>query len=75
MTEGRRIALLCCLYVGVAALSPVAAAVAECAVYDYWPSIVRVVAAALTGIVAGMVALRAYLDGSYERFRQRDQTP
>lgn len=58
------------LYVIPVALSPVAMVVAECAKFDYAPTKIAVASALLGGIVQGAISLRAYLDGSNERYRQ-----
>jgi len=58
------------LYVGIAVLTPMAGVYAECAQYHYWPDAPSVMAALLAGFLAGLVALRAYLDGSNERYEQ-----
>jgi hypothetical protein len=52
------------LYFAIAVLTPIAGVVAECATYGYWPSRVSVASATLSGIVAGLVAVRAFIDGS-----------
>ena len=67
---GRAIIVRGALYFGVAFLTPISGAVAETAMYGYWPPLVSVASAALAGAVAGMVAVRAYLDGSNERWEQ-----
>ena len=66
--NGRGIILRAGLYFSIAFLTPVAAALGETALYGYWPSRVAVASAALSGTLAGLVALRAYLDGSNERY-------
>ena len=63
------VALRGSLYVAIAVLTPLAACVGETALYGYWPPVVALASAALTGLVSGLVALRAFLDGSVERLK------
>ncbi len=65
---GRGVILRAALYVLIALLTPVAGVMSEAALGGNWPSVQALVSAALSGAVAGLVALRAYLDGSNERF-------
>jgi hypothetical protein len=59
------------LYFLIALLTPLASAVADGAQNGQWPTGQTLVAATLGGLVAGLVSLRAYLDGSNERFEAR----
>ena len=61
------------LYFLISVLTPISAAFGEAAMYGYWPAMVTIVAAALAGLVGGLVAVRAYLDGSAERFAGKDR--
>ena len=67
MTTLRMVLLRGALYVAIAVLTPVAAVYGEAAQYQYWPDTSSVVSGALTGLLSGLVALRAFLDGSAER--------
>lgn len=71
ISEGWMTAIRCALYFGIALLTPIAAAIGETAMYGYWPSSPVVASAALSGMVAGLVAVRAFLDGSNERYEAR----
>ncbi len=71
LTEAQLVAINCALYVGIAVLTPIAAVYCECAQYHYWPDLPSVMAALFTGLVAGLVAVRAFLDGSNERLKQK----
>ena len=70
ISEGWMLAIRCGLYFGIAFLTPIAAVLGETAMYGYWPSGVVVTGAALSGTVAGLVAIRAFLDGGMERYEQ-----
>jgi hypothetical protein len=65
---GNGVIVRAALYFLIALLTPVASVMSEAAVGGSWPSLSALASAALTGTVAGLVALRAYLDGSNERF-------
>lgn len=71
MSGGRRVILIAGLYFGVAFLTPVSEMLAACAAAGAWPPAINVVAAVVGGLVAGGLALRAYLDGSHERYKQQ----
>lgn len=60
----------CGLYFAVSFLAPIASVFDTRATADAWPSAIAVVSAAFGGLVAGIVAVRAYLDGSNERWMQ-----
>lgn len=60
----------CSLYFFVALLTPVSAVISDAATQGAWPLASQIVAAFLAGTVAGLVAIRAYLDGSNERWIQ-----
>jgi hypothetical protein len=63
--------VIAALYFGIALLTPIAATFAEGAKAGTWPALVVLVSATLTGLVQGLIALRAYYDGSNERFKAR----
>ena len=48
-------------------LAPFAEKIADILFADQWPSLPKVVACAMTGIVTMCIGLRAYYDGSYQR--------
>jgi hypothetical protein len=61
------------LYFSIALLSPVAAMLGEAAKVGQWPSILTLTACVVGGIVAGLVAVRAFYDGSAERYKQTNK--
>ena len=63
--------VIAALYFGVALLTPISAIFIEGAKTDTWPTRVALVSAALSGLVQGLISLRAYYDGSNERFKAR----
>ena len=67
MTTLRMVLLRGGLYVAIAILTPVAAVFGEAAQYHYWPDAASLSYALLTGLLSGLVAVRAFLDGSAER--------
>jgi hypothetical protein len=73
MTEGRLNAIRCAAYMTIAALTPLAALVEGTSKQSYWPSAPAVCASLLSGAIAAAVALRAYLDGSNERWQQKQE--
>ena len=72
---GSGVIIRAALYFAIALLTPISAEIAECATYGYWPPAVKIISAGLGGIVAGLVALRAYIDGSAERYSNGDDRP
>ena len=68
-TDGGIVAVRGTLYFLIAVLTPLAAVYGECAQYHYWPDAPSIMYALLSGLLAGLVAVRAYLDGSAERWR------
>jgi len=73
LTDGWLNVIRCGCYVLASWLTPLAALLAGTAETDTWPSVVRIAAALLTGLVAATFALRAYLDGSNERYQQKQE--
>jgi hypothetical protein len=73
MNEGQGVIVRASLYFAVASLTPIAGVLGESA--TDWPCGVRLAAAALSGLVAGLVAVRAYLDGSNTRYEARRGKP
>lgn len=59
------------LYFLLPVLSAVSAVYGETAVYGYWPDAPRVVAAVLAGVVAGLIAVKGFYDGSNAEYRRR----
>jgi hypothetical protein len=76
LTPGRLNAIRCALYFAVSFIAPISSVFDTRATASEWPSLISVVSAAMGGLVAGLVAVRAYLDGSNERYQQaRDGKP
>ena len=67
---GKSVALRGALYAALAVLSPVAVVYADAAKTWEWPALPVVVSAVLSGMVSALVAVRAFLDGSNERYEQ-----
>jgi hypothetical protein len=62
------------LYAVVLFLTPFADKVVPVLYQDKWPTLQVVVACCLVGLIAALVGLRAYFDGSAERARQANET-
>ena len=58
------------LYALAALLTPLNSIMSEFAQLDKWPSLVIVTSALLTGMVQAIIAVRAYVDGSWERAKK-----
>ena len=69
MKDGHWIILKACLYFFITAMPPLIDCLGATAKYDYWPSGVRITVSILAGTVAGLVAVRAYLDSGYARYQ------
>ena len=71
-SEGKMVIVKAGLYFVVALLTPLAGllATAADANTNAWPMPVQTVSALMTGLVTACVALRAYLDGSNERWKE-----
>jgi len=67
--SGREVIFRAALYVAIAILTPIAALYVEGAAAGVWPATLAVVAALLSGAVQALVALRAFFDGSNERYK------
>lgn len=57
------------LYFAIALLSPVATMLGEAAKVGQWPSLLTTTACLVGGLLAGLVAVRAFYDGSAERYK------
>ena len=55
------------LYFLAAALPTLVATFQACSQYDYFPSYAKMVTALLASLSAGVVALKAFKDGSYQK--------
>ncbi len=62
------------LYFGIAFLAPFSDKVLAALYESKWPTMQIVVASCLSGVISGLVALRAYYDGSSLRFAQEAGT-
>ena len=72
ITEGHMVIFKAALYALVALLSPLVSLLVTAADANTsdWPSRLKFTAALGTGIIAALVALRAYFDGSQTRWEQ-----
>lgn len=68
VTEGWMIVFKASLYFGAAFLPPVIDCLASTAIHGYWPSLPAFTVANAQGLLAGIVALRAYTDSSHSRY-------
>lgn len=58
------------LYAGIALLTPVSSILTEAAAQGAWPQSMELVAAAVAGLLAALVSLKAYTSGTAEKYRQ-----
>ena len=72
-TEGHAVILKAIIYFTVPFLTPLAGLMSTAADANTqeWPSYLQIVACLLTGFIAGLVALRAYFDGSSKKWEDR----
>ena len=56
------------LYFSIAFLTPLSSLLNRGAHTDTWPTTISLVATIVAGILSGAVAIRAYFDGSAQRF-------
>ena len=70
LSEGWLNVLRCSLYFWTSVLTPVGVVIHSYAVNQSWPDNVEILDAGVTGLIAGLIAVRAYVDGSNERWRQ-----
>jgi hypothetical protein len=73
MNAGQLNAIRCSLYFAVALLTPLAPVFDNYGVNGEWPPLPEVASKLLGGIIAALIAVRAYLDGSNERYQQRQE--
>lgn len=59
------------LYFGIAFLSPFTEAIIEALKKDVWPTPQRLVLGLLVGLGVGLLALRAFFDGSVQRNKDK----
>lgn len=73
VTEGKMVVLKAVLYFCVAFLTPLSMLMQSFADYEppVYPPLPKIVACILAGTLAGLVALRAYFDGSNARWEDR----
>ena len=62
--QKRRVQFSGRLYFWAAAMPTLAATFEATAKYDYWPSLPRIAACILAGVASGIIAVKAYHDGS-----------
>ena len=60
------------LYFSISVLTPVSALLTDTAKTDTFPSKAKFIACLITGVLAGAVALRAYFDGSAQRWADKN---
>lgn len=63
------------LYAFALFLSPFADKIVPVLFDDKWPSAQMTMGCVILGTIAAAIGLRAYYDGSYERFRQGQNAP
>ena len=59
------------LYFLIAFLAPVVDTLSVTAKYDYWPSWPQVVLSLILGVSSGLIALKAFFDGSMEQYKMK----
>ncbi len=62
------------LYFGIAVLTAVCAKIVDVLIGGQWPPLTMIVGVALSGTLQGLIAVRAYIDGSAERYKQEAET-
>lgn len=69
--DGHWVLVRCLLYFGISFLPELVGIFTESAKYEYWPSGVRIFTAILSGVLAGLISCRAYLDGSFQQWKEK----
>ena len=62
------------LYFSIAFLTPLSSLLNRNSHTDTWPTMVSLVATVVAGILSGAIAIRAYFDGSAQRFTDAQKT-
>ncbi len=62
------------LYFSISLLGAYCAKVAEVLIGGAWPTTPMIVGTAILGATQGLIAVRAYIDGSAERYKQDAET-
>jgi rhodanese-related sulfurtransferase len=68
--EAKWVIIRVVLYFGISFIPDILNVMGESAKYEYWPSGVRITAAALSGTLAGLISIKAYLDGTFQTWNE-----